>query len=721
MQLRPYQSEAVAAVYDHLRNREDHPCVVIPTAGGKTPVMASLCRDAVQRWNGRVLILAHVKELLEQAVEKLHAMAPDLWMQIGVYSAGLKSRDTDHPIIVAGIQSVYKRASELDAFDLILIDEVYEPGHGDFSHLPCLTEDQRDRLMEAAWSLNEYIPKAIQGPERFEPLVPIGETTAPRPGDDYNQRGELCGLLEEFGWVQVSGGANQKWRRPGKDSGWSATFNGEHFYVFSSNAMPFEPNRAYTPFAVYALLHHGGDYEQAARDLRDLGYGGDSLAEISEGVDLSGLLAPIDEVSTDMADPGPIPEDLFQVPGFIAQVMDFTLANAPYPNLGLSFCGALSLQSYLCGRKVCFEGTLRPNIYLLALASSGTGKDYPRKVNAHVMLDIGCLHALGDKFASGEGLADALQRNGAMLFQNDEMDGVLRQINSDRENKRESIPNILLTMYTNADSTYPMRAKAGKEEAGHIDQPHLTLFGTATPKHFYESLSQRMLTNGLFARMMVIDIGKRSRGQRSGNVRNVPESVLQTARWWSEFRPGSRRGNLQDIHPEPREVRISPDAQEAANALRDKGDDEYDLAYGRKDEVSRIAWSRLYENAMKLALLRACSVNHEDPVIDLPAIEWASAFAMHQTRRQLFMAQSYVSETQFDGDCLKLLRKLREASDQQIPHQVLLKRMKMKAKDFKELIETLIQRGDVVPVAHQTTGRSGVIYQIAGVKKGEGR
>jgi len=96
---------------------------VIPTAGGKTPCIASICRDAVTRWNGRVLILAHVKELLEQAVEKLHLMAPDLWNKIGVYSAGLKSRDTDHPIIVAGIQSVYKRAAELDRFDLILIDE----------------------------------------------------------------------------------------------------------------------------------------------------------------------------------------------------------------------------------------------------------------------------------------------------------------------------------------------------------------------------------------------------------------------------------------------------------------------------------------------------------------------------------------------------------------------------------------------------------------------
>ena len=125
MTLRPYQREAIEAVYDHLRTRDDNPCVVIPTAGGKTPVMAAICRDAVARWDGRVLILAHVKEFLEQAVDKLHTMAPDLWNRVGVYSAGLKSRDTDHPIIVAGVQSVYKRAEELGRFDLVIIDEAH--------------------------------------------------------------------------------------------------------------------------------------------------------------------------------------------------------------------------------------------------------------------------------------------------------------------------------------------------------------------------------------------------------------------------------------------------------------------------------------------------------------------------------------------------------------------------------------------------------------------
>ena len=130
MQLRYYQQQAVDAVYNHLRTREDNPCVVIPTAGGKTQIIATICRDAVSRWNGRVLILAHVKELLEQAVEKLNAIAPEL--MVGVYSAGLNSRDTLAPVIVAGIQSVYKRAGELGFYDLILIDEVHAvPMEGD--------------------------------------------------------------------------------------------------------------------------------------------------------------------------------------------------------------------------------------------------------------------------------------------------------------------------------------------------------------------------------------------------------------------------------------------------------------------------------------------------------------------------------------------------------------------------------------------------------------
>ena len=139
--LRPYQREAVDAVYRHLRERDDNPCVVIPTAGGKTPVMATICRDAVQVWNGRVLILAHVKELLDQAAEKLHIVAPDL--PVGVYSAGLKRRDLGYAVTIAGIQSVYQKACDIDAVDLIIVDEAHLiPPDGEGMYRQFLTDMQ---------------------------------------------------------------------------------------------------------------------------------------------------------------------------------------------------------------------------------------------------------------------------------------------------------------------------------------------------------------------------------------------------------------------------------------------------------------------------------------------------------------------------------------------------------------------------------------------------
>lgn len=126
-------------MYDHLRTRDDAPCAVVPTAGGKTPIMASICKDTVGQWQGHMLILASVKELLEQTADKLRIVCPEV--NFGIYSAGLRRRDTEHPVIVAGIQSVYRRACELDAFNLVMVDEAHLiPLEGDGMYRQFLAE-----------------------------------------------------------------------------------------------------------------------------------------------------------------------------------------------------------------------------------------------------------------------------------------------------------------------------------------------------------------------------------------------------------------------------------------------------------------------------------------------------------------------------------------------------------------------------------------------------
>jgi hypothetical protein len=424
---------------------------------------------------------------------------------------------------------------------------------------------------------------------------------------------------------------------------------------------------------------------------------------------------PKDIETTERQDPGPLPAELLRVPGFVSQVMDHCLETAPYPNVVLSFCGALVLQAFLAGRKVRDAGDNRTNLYLLGLAHSAAGKDWPRKVNTRILHEVGLTAHLGDRFASGEGVQDSLFIKPCMLFQTDEIDGMLQSINRARDARYESIMGTLLTLYSSANSVFPMRRKAGKEYPGAIDQPCLVVFGTAIPNHYYEALSKRMLTNGFFARMLILEGMMRPEGQEP-SIREIPRGIMASAKWWADFRPGT--GNLENWHPVPVVVPQTEEAKAILVEARRETDAEYAKAEGQSDPVGTTVWGRVNEHIRKLALLHAVSENHERPSIGKVAAEWAVRLVMHQARRMLFQASAYVAENPFHAECLKFLQKLRDAPERTLPHSVLLKRMKTDAKAFQEIVTTLIQGGDITLVEVPSAGRPHRSYRIRGETSG---
>lgn len=125
LQDRWYQSEAVDAIWSYFREGgQGNPVVAMPTGTGKSVVIARFLQSVYQAFPfQRVMMLTHVKELIQQNFEKLMA----LWAfsPAGVYSAGLKSKDATKPITFAGIQSVWKLAALFGHIDLLIIDEVH--------------------------------------------------------------------------------------------------------------------------------------------------------------------------------------------------------------------------------------------------------------------------------------------------------------------------------------------------------------------------------------------------------------------------------------------------------------------------------------------------------------------------------------------------------------------------------------------------------------------
>lgn len=117
-QLRPYQQEAVQATLAHFRKSRSPAVVVLPTGAGKSLVIAELARVA----RGRVLVLAHVKELVEQN----HAKYVSFGLDAGIYSAGLDRKEHDQKTIFGSIQSVARAPdSFFENFSLLVIDECH--------------------------------------------------------------------------------------------------------------------------------------------------------------------------------------------------------------------------------------------------------------------------------------------------------------------------------------------------------------------------------------------------------------------------------------------------------------------------------------------------------------------------------------------------------------------------------------------------------------------
>lgn len=125
MELRPYQAEAKAAVFEQWDKGAFKTLLVLPTGCGKTIVFAKVAEDCV-RQGYRVLILAHRGELLEQAADKIKKSTN---LGCAIEKAEQTCLGSWFRITVGSVQSMQreKRLSQFSEnyFNVIIIDEAH--------------------------------------------------------------------------------------------------------------------------------------------------------------------------------------------------------------------------------------------------------------------------------------------------------------------------------------------------------------------------------------------------------------------------------------------------------------------------------------------------------------------------------------------------------------------------------------------------------------------
>ena len=157
----------------------------------------------------------------------------------------------------------------------------YEISKGDLLHIPRLTIQERELILSVCKSFNQVQKqdtlkelKRIQ--QNLKEVQKTGFKTIISPLDDYNDRGDVVQLLLSHGWTEVGRrGDRVALKRPGSsDTKYSAYYDEtkKWFSVFSTST-EFETEKAYMPYAVFAVLECNGDYQQATVRLAELGYG----------------------------------------------------------------------------------------------------------------------------------------------------------------------------------------------------------------------------------------------------------------------------------------------------------------------------------------------------------------------------------------------------------------------------------------------------------------
>lgn len=392
-----------------------------------------------------------------------------------------------------------------------------------------------------------------------------------------------------------------------------------------------------------------------------------------------------------------LPESCRSVPGLIDEIVGYTLATSLYPQPELALAGALALLGTVTGRKVtdCF-GT-RTNVYVLGLGLSGTGKEHARKVSKELLLRCGGEAMIGsERIGSHAGIVTTIHEQPASLMQLDEMGRLLETMKDPKRSPHlYNCITVLMQLYSSSGTLWKADAYADAKKVKTIDQPHLCIYGTATPDSFWRSLSTDNIAEGLIGRLLVLEGRGYELEMQTPEALEPGEALVRDLRAWVDYQPG---GNLSSEHPRPQVVQHTPEARERFLG-HIKG-----INAKRKTEgpLRAAVWSRSGEKVAKLALLHACSrARGVPPFVEWVDVDWAVRLGNWFTRRLLAGCRDHVAENEVEARAKRVLAIIGDAG---VTSRTLSRRTQwLRSRERDEIVRDLMACG-LVELCQETSG-----------------
>ncbi len=404
-------------------------------------------------------------------------------------------------------------------------------------------------------------------------------------------------------------------------------------------------------------------------------------------------------------------ESLTYPGGLVEDLIDWIVSSAEQPSRTLALAAVLPLVASLAGaRYSAGSRDTRPNIYTVALADSGFGKEHARsQIKRILMADQGMFADFSGpaRIMSASALREVLEANPSVNCQIDEFGGFIRNITDRKAGSHQQAISTDLRDYYSASSTFFEGAAYRGSPPKRIYNPNLCIHGTSTPEQFWTALSSASAEDGLLPRLILFHVkgAKPATVVPTRDVREVPfllmERMLDVAGLNAvEMRGLGTKGNLSGRLPnksenKPRLIPFTEDALLLLESVKEAIEEHE----GRVAPEGRPFVRRIVENAIKLAMIVAVGRNPKDPAITADVFEWAAAVAWTCAAAMLTEVMERLADNQREANYKKIVALIKKAGEAGLTEARLFDRCKaIDARQRQEIVGELLKVGVVMMV-----------------------
>ena len=408
-------------------------------------------------------------------------------------------------------------------------------------------------------------------------------------------------------------------------------------------------------------------------------------------------------------------EDLTYPGGLVQDIVDWIVASSEQPCRTLALAAALPLVAALAGPRYSTGGRdTRPNIYTVALAESGFGKEHARsQIKRLLMASRGVFEKFGGpaRIMSASALREVLEENQSVNCQIDEFGGFMRNITDRKASSHQQAISTDLRDYYSASSTYFEGAAYRGSPPKRIYNPNLCIHGTSTPDQFWSAMSSASAEDGLLPRLVLFHVtgAKPEAVKPKRDVRWEPHDILMKMADVAGIDVAKTRGNLS------KKVKVTPFAENKPYVVPWTGDalglfasvkESIDERSRKVQPESRPFMQRILENAIKLALIVAVGTNPHEPEITEEIIEWAATLSWTCAAAMLAEVEDRLSDNQREANYKRIAGLVRAAGKKGITRGRLADRIKaIDARQRDEILKDLMSAGRVIETEIETKGR----------------